>query len=90
MAGLLRPASCRHLKMNRPLSTEAEVLFTTQDSKGIITLNRTKALNSLNLNMIRLMYPQLKTWERDEKMKMVIVKGNGPKAFCAGGDVRGK
>lgn len=70
----------------------SEVLFETKGSKsniGIITLNRTKALNSLNLNMVRLIYPQLKKWETDRNMRMVILKANGEKAFCAGGDVRG-
>lgn len=71
-------------------SSMAEVLFETQGNKGIITLNRPKALNALNLDMIRLIYPQLKKWENDRNMKMVILKAAGEKAFCAGGDVRGK
>lgn len=70
-------------------ATTDEVLFETKGDKGIITLNRPKALNALNLNMVRLIYPQLCKWEKDDKMKMVIVKAAGPKAFCAGGDVRG-
>lgn len=69
---------------------QAEVLFETKGNKGIITLNRPKALNALNLEMIRLIYPQLKKWENDRNMKMVILKAAGDKAFCAGGDVRGK
>ena len=67
----------------------SDVLFETKGNKGIITLNRPKALNALNLDMVRLIYPQLKKWENDSDMKMVILKGNGSKAFCAGGDVRG-
>lgn len=52
---------------------------------GIITLNRPKVLNSLNEDMVRCIYAQLKEWER--KCSFVIVKGSGDKAFCAGGDV---
>lgn len=70
-------------------SSTDEVLFETKGSKGVITLNRPKALNALNLNMIRVIYPQLRKWEADARMKMVILKGAGDKAFCAGGDVRG-
>ncbi|TSW62343.1 3-hydroxyisobutyryl-CoA hydrolase, mitochondrial [Bagarius yarrelli] len=39
--------------------------------------------------MIRLLYPQLKKWEEDPETDMVIIKGAGGKAFCAGGDIRG-
>src|SRR5690625_170938 len=67
-----------------------EVLFETKNNKGIITLNRPKALNALNQNMVQLIYPQLKKWEGDRDMQMVLLKGSGTKAFCAGGDVRGK
>lgn len=70
------------------MSTENEVILETAGNKGVITLNRPKALNSLNLSMIRKIYPQLKTWNSDPNIKMIIVKGTGDRAFCAGGDVR--
>lgn len=56
--------------------------------KGIITLNRPNVLNALNLSMIRKIYPQMLEWEKDNSMKMVIMKAAGGKAFCAGGDIR--
>ncbi|XP_035221255.1 3-hydroxyisobutyryl-CoA hydrolase, mitochondrial-like [Stegodyphus dumicola] len=70
------------------MSTNSEVILETAGNKGVITLNRPKALNSLNLSMIRTIYPQLKAWDSDPEIKMVIVKGSGDRAFCAGGDVR--
>lgn len=66
----------------------AEILVEKVGNAGVITLNRPKALNALNMNMIRLMYPQLKKWETDKETDIVIVKGAGGKAFCAGGDIR--
>lgn len=75
---------------NKKMSTNSseEVILERIGNKGIITLNRPKALNALNLSMIKKIYPQLRNWEMDNTMKMVIIKGNGEKAFCAGGDVR--
>ncbi|XP_076858444.1 3-hydroxyisobutyryl-CoA hydrolase, mitochondrial [Brachyhypopomus gauderio] len=66
----------------------AEVLLERVRNAGVITLNRPKALNALNLNMIRHIYPQLKRWEEDSETDIVIIKGVGGKAFCAGGDIR--
>uniref|UniRef100_A0A8B9KAN5 3-hydroxyisobutyryl-CoA hydrolase n=1 Tax=Astyanax mexicanus TaxID=7994 RepID=A0A8B9KAN5_ASTMX len=65
-----------------------EVLFERVGNAGVIILNRPKALNALTLNMIRHIYPQLKKWESDSETSIVIIKGAGDKAFCAGGDIR--
>jgi 3-hydroxyisobutyryl-CoA hydrolase len=73
-------------QQQREREVEQEVLFESVNGKGIITLNKPKALNALNLTMIRKIYPQLRAWESSQKL--VIIKGAGGKAFCAGGDVR--
>ncbi|XP_071777769.2 3-hydroxyisobutyryl-CoA hydrolase, mitochondrial [Centroberyx gerrardi] len=65
-----------------------EVLLENVGNAGVITLNRPKVLNALNLPMIRHIYPQLKKWEKDHETDLVIIKGAGGKAFCAGGDIR--
>lgn len=75
-------------KMSSSISAD-EVLFETKGDKALITLNRPKALNSLSLNMVRLIYPQLVKWDSDPKIRLIIIKSNMEKAFCAGGDVRG-
>ncbi|CAG9768744.1 unnamed protein product [Ceutorhynchus assimilis] len=65
---------------------ENDVIFEDLGDKGVVILNRPKALNSLNLSMVSKIYPTLQKWESEKKL--VIIKGNGGKAFCAGGDVK--
>jgi enoyl-CoA hydratase/carnithine racemase len=55
---------------------------------AIATLNAEKSLNSLSVEMVDLLTPQLKTWQQDNSIVCVMLKGAGEKAFCAGGDIR--
>lgn len=75
------------VNIKRSMSTqEPDVLFETLNNAGIITLNRPKALNSLNTSMVEKLLPKLQEWESSKSL--VIIKGAGEKAFCAGGDVK--
>jgi len=79
-------AMCSEQKVQ--VSDESDVLFERIGGAGIITLNRPRTLNALNLSMIKKIYPQIEEWEKDPKTTMIIMKANGGKAFCAGGDVK--
>jgi enoyl-CoA hydratase len=68
--------------------SEPEVLVEKRGCGGFLLLNRPKALNALNLNMVRLIAAALDDWERDESIARVVVTGAGGRAFCAGGDIR--
>lgn len=68
------------------------VLFHTLDTAngmkvGVATLNSPKTLNGLSLPMCELLTEQLSQWEADASIAFVILKGEGEKAFCAGGDL---
>lgn len=65
-----------------------DVLFERRGDKGIITLNRPKALNSINLEMAKALTSQLKSWHTDSQISMVVINSSSEKAFCAGGDVK--
>jgi len=64
-----------------------EVISQEKKNWGIVKLNRPKALNALNLNMVRMLFAGLKQWETLPEIKGVIIKGDG-RAFCAGGDIK--
>ncbi|MCY4523571.1 MAG: enoyl-CoA hydratase/isomerase family protein [Halobacteriovoraceae bacterium] len=64
-----------------------KIIFSEKNGWGIITLNAPKALNSLDLSMIKAMDEKLRRWREDKNIHAVILEGEGPKAFCAGGDV---
>ncbi|KAL7341933.1 3-hydroxyisobutyryl-CoA hydrolase [Rhodotorula toruloides] len=51
-----------------------------------LVLNRPKALNSLNEEMIDLIQSNLTKLEKSELANVILIKSNG-KHFCAGGDV---
>jgi len=57
-------------------------------STGVITLNRPTALNSLSLDMVRVMTATLRAWRDDASIDAVFVHSSSEKAFCAGGDIR--
>jgi enoyl-CoA hydratase len=57
-------------------------------SAMVITLNRPEALNALTLGMIRAIRHILAHCKEDEAVKVIVFKGAGGRAFCAGGDIK--
>ena len=54
---------------------EPPVLVSEQGGVGSLTLNRPGALNALNLDMIRLLDPQLRKWAAGEgRVRVVIIR----------------
>ena len=70
-----------------PGDEKGDVLFDTLFGVRTIELNRPKKLHSLNGSMIRKIVPRLQEWAKSDMANVVVIKGSGPKAFCAGGDV---
>ena len=55
---------------------------------GVISLNRPNALNALDSSMIQGLKSVLKKWAYDDRIELIIIKGKGQRAYCAGGDIK--
>jgi enoyl-CoA hydratase len=67
--------------------SEPTILFDRKGVAGVVTLNRPKALNALDILMLTEMRETLRRWHADPSVRAVILQGVG-RAFCAGGDVK--
>ncbi len=68
-------------------ATGPGVLAVRDGRVGRLKLDRQKALNALDLPMIRFMRQTLDQWRDEPAVEAVVVESEG-RAFCAGGDVR--
>src|ERR1700744_2792405 len=70
------------------MTTEPTVILRRDGRVGHILLNRPRALNALDLDMIRTCDSILREWRDDPHVHAVVIEGAGDRAFCAGGDIR--
>ena len=73
-----------NISQTKDLPVEVEV----SGSAMTITLNRPKALNSLNLEMIRLVQKAMNEAALNGSIRVVVLQGIGERAFCAGADIK--
>jgi enoyl-CoA hydratase len=70
------------------VTEESEDILTRVDNGvGYLTLNRPKAINSLNQSMVTGLRAVLTQWEQDSGISAVVLSGAGERGLCAGGDV---
>lgn len=67
---------------------EEELIFKKEGSIAILTINREKALNALNRDVLLKMEEIFSLLEREDGVVVVVITGAGKKAFVAGADVR--
>lgn len=65
-----------------------DIVVARQGHIGRLTLNRPKALNALNSDMVREIGKALEAWAHDPAIAAVLVDGAGERGLCAGGDIR--
>ncbi len=69
------------------MSTFETIIYEKQDGTAYVTLNRPKALNAYSVKMRDELYEVLGAIRDDHEVLVVILKGAGEKAFCAGADL---
>ena len=64
-----------------------DILSRVDNGIGYLTLNRPKAINSLNQSMVEGLRRMLTEWEQSSDVAAVVLSGAGERGLCAGGDV---
>src|SRR5450432_3274614 len=67
--------------------TESVLLIEAIEAVARLTLNRPKAMNSLNLAILDELERSLDKIERDNALRVLVITGTGS-AFCAGADLK--
>jgi enoyl-CoA hydratase/carnithine racemase len=65
-----------------------EILAELRAGVATVILNRPAALNALTFGMFEALAGWFDDWAADERVRVVLLKGAGERAFCAGGDIR--
>ena len=65
------------------------VLSETRAAVAWITLNRPDAMNAINEEMREQLPAALSAADADPAVRVIVVQGAGPRAFCAGADIKG-
>lgn len=60
---------------------------TIENHIAIVVINRPKALNALNEDVLAALYNKMNELDQDKNVKVVILTGSGEKAFVAGADI---
>jgi enoyl-CoA hydratase len=63
------------------------IIYETEGNVAVIRFNRPKALNAVNLDVVKDMQKALDEVEADPSIRVLILTGEGGKAFVAGADI---
>ena len=63
------------------------ILISSENGIGQITINRPSKLNALNVATIKELHDGLESLENNSEIRAIIVTGDGEKAFVAGADI---
>lgn len=75
--------------MNASVVLFDEITTASGLKAGVARLNSPQTLNGLSLEMCELLTQKFTQWSNDPSIALVILRGEGDKAFSAGGDLHG-
>lgn len=64
------------------------ILLEKEGKRGIITLNRPDVLNSINDRLLAELEYAFTQCDKDENIRIVLLKSAGTKSFCSGIDIK--
>ena len=64
------------------------LLLSVEDKIGILTINRTKALNALNMATLKEIQLAIQEIRENPSVRVLIITGAGERAFVAGADIQ--
>ena len=77
--------------MTTAMTPENDVKRVFVEKEGLIgwlRIDNARRLNAMSLAMWNDLLSGVSTLEADDGIRVIVVAGNGGKAFCAGGDIR--
>jgi enoyl-CoA hydratase/carnithine racemase len=69
------------------MSAFETLIYEKEDALALVTLNRPQFLNAYNIQMRDDLFEVLNAIRNDDEVRVVLLKGTGEKAFCAGADL---
>ena len=70
------------------MPVEVQELACREGHIGLLTLNSPKTLNALTEDMVNQAQHALDQWADDSRICLVVLRGSGDRAFCAGGNIK--
>jgi len=70
------------------MAYENTAILTRETSIGYVKINRPEKLNALNRRTMEDLFDCFHALQNDKEIRVVILTGNGEKAFAAGADIK--
>ena len=68
-------------------SSEDTIVTKIEDAIAVLTINRPKTLNALDVPTLEVLERKFAALECDAAVRVIVITGAGEKAFVAGGDI---
>lgn len=72
----------------RTITITSHIRSTRSGPLGLIELRRPTSINALTGPMLRELTDVLENWRTDPAVSIVVLRGEGVRGFCAGGDIK--